>query len=85
MLRGSLVQKLAALFMCLSVLITGPICLFNRGNIIASLSVCVCVCFLRLEDAYGTVAVQRGWRDATELHGIRVVLQLSVYLLIRST
>lgn len=43
--RGvSQVQKLAALFMGLSVVITGPICLFKRGNVIASLTERVCVC-----------------------------------------
>lgn len=46
--------------MCLSVVITGPICLFNRGNIIAWQSAAVLMCvFVRLEDAYGTVAVQK--------------------------
>lgn len=54
--RGSKVQKSAALFMYLSVVITGPICLFNGGNIIAVQSACVLV-FVR--DACDTVAVKR--------------------------
>lgn len=59
--------------MCLSVVITGPICLFNGGNIIASLH----------SVFYGTrglhmlqLRCRRGsWRDATDLHGIRAALQ----------
>lgn len=42
--------------MYLSVVITGPICLFNRGSIIACVRMCV---FVRPGDAYGTVAAQR--------------------------
>lgn len=56
--------------MCLSVVITGPICLFNGGNIIASLQ----------SVFYGTrglhmLQLHCDWRDATDLHGIRAALQ----------
>lgn len=59
--------------MCLSVVITGPICLFNGGNVVASLH----------SVFYGTRGLHmlqlrctRGcWRDATDLHGIRAALQ----------
>lgn len=45
--------------MYLSVVITGPIYLFNSGNIIASQSACVLMCvFVRPGDAYGTVAMK---------------------------
>ena len=75
--------------MYLSVVITGPICLFNRGNIIAWQGECLRVLvhmFVRLEDAYGTVASAEDWRDAIGLCVIReLVQQLSVYLLIRTT
>lgn len=53
------------------------------------MSVYVCVLmhmFVRLEDAYGTVARAEDWRDAIGLCVIReLVQQLSVYLLIRTT
>lgn len=56
--------------MYLSVVITGPICLFNRANIRALQSVCVCVC-----DAYSCSA--EGWRDATELRGVKAAVGYS--------
>lgn len=78
--RGTWVQKSAALFMYLSMVITGPICLLNGGNIIAWWRACVCV----IERFLWLLYTYKNWKDAIILHGSRAVgAAVSVYLFIR--
>lgn len=63
--------------MYLSVVITGPIRLFNRGSSVASLQSAFGESGGRM---FGTVEAHRAWRGAIELRGIKAPVRQRVFI-----